>query len=121
MKIRQGFISNSSSSSFVIVGITDNPENLELIKKLVEIEKVKDEGFGGCNEGKEFLYLGGEHYYDDKEPYVPYYVGINVEDKLEDRTVADLRLEFIAKVKAMTEVELSPKDVQLHFGEVSNE
>ncbi len=121
MKFRNGFVSNSSSSSFLIVGV-DNYQDprLAILAKADEWR----EGFGGYNKGKTLVFLGNNYYmndYGDKEKYEPYYVGIEVEQDLRSgKTVSELKKVFIAKVKALGVI-FSEDEVDLHYGEISSE
>jgi|WetSurMetagenome_2_1015567.scaffolds.fasta_scaffold142667_4 hypothetical protein len=61
MKIRNGFVSNSSSSSFLIYGsfITDSQINgisREVLEKIIEDNKLDIETFFG--EGDDYQYIG---------------------------------------------------------------
>ncbi len=121
MKIRNGFVSNSSSSSFLIVGV-DNFSDVRL-SQLVERDGM-EEGFGSYNNGKTLVFLGGAYEYDEKyNPvnYRPYYVGVEAEQALKDgRTVAELKKDFLEKTAALG-VTFSEKEVDLHYGEISSE
>lgn len=120
MKIRNGFVSNSSSSSFLIVGVSGY--NDPRLARLAIADKW-EEGWGGHHEGKTLIFLGSEYEYGDGEPtnYQPYHVGIDAEQALKDgKTVSELRKEFIEKAKALGVV-FSEKEVDLHYGEVSSE
>ncbi len=121
MKIRNGFVSNSSSSSFLIVGV--NSYGDERLSQLAVADGVED-GFGGYNNGKTLVFLGGENEYDEKynpTNYKPDYVGVEAEQALKDgRTVADLKKEFLEKAEALG-FTFSEAEVDLHYGEVSSE
>ena len=115
MKTRIGFVSNSSSCSFLIVGI----DNQELATEMAKADRCTEMGWGGYSSGETLVYLGGEGGYDD-EPYKPYYAGIEIEHELENKTIADLRKEFIAKAEDIG-FTIPAEQVRLHYGEVSSE
>jgi hypothetical protein len=128
MKIRTGFVSNSSSSSFLIVGVanSDDKKFNEKIHKLIKLDECT-EGWGGTNQGKALVFIGGELAYgvDDDEvywrDYEPYYVGIPAFDKLcANLTVRELRLMFIRICKQYG-VDFAENEVDLFYGEVSSE
>jgi hypothetical protein len=121
MKIRNGFVSNSSSTSFLVVGVANYQD--PRLAKLAELDEWK-EGWGGYNEGNTFVFLGNEYDYDENDTpkdYQPHTVGIEAEKALkEGRTVAELRKEFVGKAKELG-VTFRESEVDLHFGEVSSE
>jgi len=120
MKIRMGFVSNSSSSSFCIIGT----ENSDLIRKLAEAENKsfdydgedwdddKYDYFGyGCNEGEVIDFYGDES---------PYYAGIDLKKFGEDISIKEMKKLFIKKVKKELGVDVEEEDVALLFGECGN-
>ncbi len=124
MKVRSGFVSNSSSTSFLIVGMASNRDKMI---KLARADKPNlEDGFGGYYEGETLVFLGGEaEWGDDYEEmlktYEPYFVGIEAEAPLKSgATVTELREAFITRAKALG-VTVREDEVDLHFGEVSSE
>jgi len=117
MKVRTGFVSNSSSSSFVCVGINDE----ELIKQIVAKENIKEVGGYGITEGNNFNHYGGEQFeVDEKNPLQPRYTGIDIEKLLETKTLPELKKMFQAKVKELG-IDVPIEEIRLHYGEVSSE
>lgn len=100
MKIRQGFVSNSSTSSFVLVGfdatgLFEDSEELQEKSELMEFDYlIGDEG--GCPEGMEYV-VGMYLSYWSSEDY-----GINVKpiDLIGLRNnIMDLRDKLGAKTR----------------------
>lgn len=119
MKIRNGFVSNSSSSSFLIVGVSGYKD--VRLSQLAEADGIED-GFGGYNVGKTLVFLGGEYPYDDMDSPTNYdYAGIEAELALKnDRTVTELKKDFLEKAEALG-ITFSESEVDLYYGEVSSE
>ena len=119
MKIRNGFVSNSSTSSFLIVGTGDD----NLIRKLMNAMKIRDdedlpEGFiqfepsFGVHESKPFSIYGDEISYA--------YVGFDIEDDLKcGHTLHTLKRSFIREAKTLG-LEVTEKDLNLFYGEVGD-
>jgi len=120
MKIRSGFVSNSSSTSFLIVGVQGYQD--ARLAQLAVSDKWQ-EGGQGYHEGQTLVFLGSDYDYDDDKPvgFRPYYAGIDAEEALEaGKTVAELKTEFISRAKVLG-IFFKEEEVDLYFGEVSSE
>ena len=124
MKVRNGFVSNSSSCSFLIVGVSayggrDGSDLSETLKEMAKADGCEEMGWGGYSEGKTLVFLGGEE--DEEEEYAPDYVGIEAEQDLKNnKTIGELKQEFLTKVKALG-FDIPEERVDLHYGEISSE
>jgi len=129
MKIRQGFVSNSSSSSYLIVGVIDD----ELIKQLLK----KDFPYqydNGIYEGNFINFCCSDYLIDtnevteDVEKFVndlddlPFIAGIDIEDlfRKQNKNLKEIKEYFIKQVKEKFDIEIDIEDVKFDYGEVSS-
>lgn len=126
MKIRLGFVSNSSSTSFCIIG-TDNEKDIKALMKAEgfpeDIHNSEtcscDEGFWNLHEVRvddtihkykptKFCYIGS----NDAGPDI---VGIEVEELLQDNSIREAA-KIVVKIAAELGVEISEANVGLAYG-----
>ena len=121
MKTRLGFVSNSSSSSFLCLGV----EDISIIKKMLEAEDLKknadgyyeEEGYGSLS-GKTVMFYGNSG--DDNW----YAAGLDegeVVKLLENNSLKEARLKFQKLIKNKLKIEIPENKIKLLFGESSSE
>lgn len=125
MKIRNGFVSNSSSSSFIIVGICNKSKIQALLKKIGwDSEKDDDwydrieEMFNSINHGQYekdgLIYIWGSEKY-------PMYVGINPLPFLKaDLTLSEIKGRLIKRFDDLG-INIQEKDIDIDYGESCSE
>ena len=123
MKVRKGFVSNSSSTSFCIVGISawdSEARDVDtLVTELAKADGCDEQGGYGYSDGRTLIFIGGE-YVEEGEPYEPDYAGLEAEADLKaGKTVPEIADEFIAKAKALG-FDIPKERVTLHYGECSD-
>jgi len=128
MKIRSGFVSNSSSSSFVAVGIEKyikypkiNPKFdaalMALVGKFSDDITYEDLDTIWVQSGTCFK-DGISLYTSDAEPF---FIGIDIEDKIKaDKRLSEIKKECQQLFKNNLKVSITLKELQLKIGECSS-
>ena len=125
MKIRKGFVSNSSSSSFLCLGVEDS----NLIKKLFAAEGFKrnkegyydGEGYGALS-GKEIIFYGSSGGSEDDDNWMA--AGLDEKETkeiLENNTLKEARKIFKKLIKDRLGIDIPEKSIGLLYGEASSE
>lgn len=112
MKTRIGFVSNSSSSSFLIIGVC----NSLLLQKVAEADGLDMEDFPYLCYGSYQSKSGLEYYGCDE----PTYVGISVGDLLETMTLPEARLHVREIIRQKVGVDVPVDKLELYYGEAGN-
>lgn len=113
MKIRTGFVSNSSTTSFTIWGMQGIWENLKTeIQNKLEDPLDWDERIQNLPE-----YEGLEIHYDNRSFETYYYIGISLENMKDDETYGDFKThteELLKKI--FKELDVYVVDISYYDG-----
>jgi hypothetical protein len=100
MKTRIGFVSNSSSSSFCILGVTDSQIGIKDFNNNVALRnEIEDRGLSYT--------LGLSDYYDD------YVIGLSIEKLDPDKTINESKRIVAEKLSTIFEKEITMKDISI--------
>jgi len=110
MKIRNGFVSNSSTASFCIVGVSSD----DIINKITEADNMFKEAYldYGVFKTENMGYYG---YGNDVE-----YAGLWAEKLLKDKTIPEAKDWFQNYVYDKFEIHVDKDDIEFIYGEVGN-
>lgn len=100
MKIRSGFVSNSSSSSFVVYGVRVESDDVETACKKLKIKWDEDnDGFDSYEALEKLSDKLGVKHMDDSEGSGEYYFGVAPGAFAEDKTMRANKKEIEKKLK----------------------
>ena len=110
MKVRNGFVTNSSSSSFCIIGVND--ENL--IKRMLIAEGINNENTEyGVLEGNLLDYYGSSGYF--------YNAGKTAEELLETMTIPEAVKYMQKYIKENFFIDVELDQIGFFYGEMSDD
>ena len=113
MKIRYGFVSNSSSSSFLIIGTSDDATIDRLLKaKGLVREDVNENLSFGVYDGGDIEFLGSEEIYFAGESLS--------ETEMDKMPLLVLKQKFSRKLKEKYNISIPIEKLHLMYGEVGS-
>lgn len=130
MKVRTGFVSNSSSSSFIVVGTSDMGLLRLAFEKMTGVIDLEDQNgpYYSSYEHKGLVFIAGYDCDEDGRPNDLRAVGLPLKEKHEgvfdiDRLVKELpvlRKKFCELFEKVTGEKVDPKSVKVLQGESGN-
>ena len=114
MKMRSGFVSNSSSTSFCVIGTSSK----EYVNRLADAEGFLFDASNwnllswGQAEGKVITFYGSDH-----EAYV---AGIDATKVLAHRSIAEARKWFQLEIGTLLGVNIPLNEIDLYYGEAGS-
>jgi len=116
MKVRLGYVSNSSSSSFVMIGIQIPKEKEdEICKKFAEI--LKGEKLTGDNEIYDILSSSDDYLSDDGPGYIGKVIAdISSEDGYMETTIVEFQEAIEEAYKILRPLGFKKEDIKLITG-----
>jgi len=115
MKYRNGFVSNSSSSSFVIIGVSDDTIMQQIAFKDGKFEDGEYRDVD-CDYGID--HSCALNYYGSCGE--PYYIGMDISKKLEEKILPELKKEFKQKVEEEYKIDIPLNKIEFYYGEVGD-
>lgn len=111
LKIRTDFVTNSSSSSFLIVGV-GNEKYVNLVAEKLGFDPNSDWLEYGSWSKKDIVLLG----YDSDV----YWAGFNAESMLETMNLKEARIVVQNAFKSELGIDIPIEEIDLYFGEAGN-
>ena len=100
MKFRQGFVSNSSTTSFCICGISTNEEQLEdWLKDKVSEEEKEEDDYEVYDIVEELCDKEGLSVHAEPDSYYSYWIGLDIQKLDDNETLKDFKNKTKEKLK----------------------
>lgn len=116
MKTRNGFVSNSSSSSFIIIGVSG-----ELAEELSKKDKANMSGQGiGKGNRLDYAEPNCDDWEEDEKFHEFNIAGLECEDYIKKKSYQEIAKEAKEIIEGILKRKISDSDIDLFFGESSD-